>query len=464
MRGSIAGPPDTITATATLFPRNAAIFPGESNKSINGNVGPDANAVALGVAGDDAYWLVPALNPDDGRIRSTSTSPPACHLSPALASSPLLQPDPNDPSTLVLPLSYRAVDDAGNFGPTKVQQLYMGAQGVDGTLVVSLDWDAPVDLDLHVQRSSPKRCGLRDCLGQGAQCGAQPPGWRRGRQPGFRFQRGLPDRWARSRERGVDWAAALGPLHRAGGRLFAVWTDVGRLARHCLYPAGNHRARPRACSPTPPPGRLPRRAPASPPSSSTTPRFRNHAFLRSCRCLCPCGRDSPDGAGPVSAERGRGSRQGLRPPKLKKFVEAVYPEDKRAAGTGAKVVLSIEVEDTGRVGNVEVVVPAGPDFDAAAVAAARQFEFEPATLDGAPVPVKIQYAYKFVVKEVLVPVGPQVNFEGVVMDRFTRFPRAGSRSGSWIRGSRRPPTRTVPSPSPTCRPARTPSSCHRASW
>ncbi|MGB8294105.1 MAG: TonB family protein, partial [Polyangia bacterium] len=74
--------------------------------------------------------------------------------------------------------------------------------------------------------------------------------------------------------------------------------------------------------------------------------------------------------------------KGLRPPKLRKFVEAVYPEDKRAAGTGAKVVLSIEVEDSGRVGEVEVVVPAGPDFDAAAVTAARQFEFEPATLDG----------------------------------------------------------------------------------
>jgi len=117
--------------------------------------------------------------------------------------------------------------------------------------------------------------------------------------------------------------------------------------------------------------------------------------------------------------------KGLRPPKLKKFVEAVYPEDKRAAGTGAKVVLSIEVEDTGRVGEVEVVVPAGPDFDAAAVAAARQFEFEPATLDGTPVPVKIQYAYKFVVKEVLVPVGPQVNLEGVVMDRFSKVPSRG---------------------------------------
>ena len=117
--------------------------------------------------------------------------------------------------------------------------------------------------------------------------------------------------------------------------------------------------------------------------------------------------------------------KGLRPPKLKKFVEAVYPEDKQKAGIGARVVLAIDVEETGRVGNVEVVSSAGTDFDAAAVAAARQFEFEPATLDGTPVPVKIQYAYKFVVKEVMVSLGPQINFEGVVVNRFTNVPPRG---------------------------------------
>jgi TonB family protein len=117
----------------------------------------------------------------------------------------------------------------------------------------------------------------------------------------------------------------------------------------------------------------------------------------------------------------------LTPPKLRKFVEAVYPEDKRAAGIGAKVVLSIEVGENGKVGNVEVVGSTGPDFDAAAVAAAKAFDFEPATLDGVAIPVKIKYAYKFEVKEVLVPVGPQINFEGVVMERFSKSPSRGVR-------------------------------------
>jgi TonB family protein len=115
----------------------------------------------------------------------------------------------------------------------------------------------------------------------------------------------------------------------------------------------------------------------------------------------------------------------LRPPKLKKFVEAVYPEDKQKAGVGARVVLAIDVEDTGRVGGVELVSTAGADFDAAAMAAIKQFEFEPATLDGTPVPVKIQYAYKFEVKEVMVSLGPQINYEGVVINRLNKVPAQG---------------------------------------
>jgi hypothetical protein len=148
MRGSIAVPADTIPATATLFPRNATIYPGVSNKSINGVVGPDANAVALGIAGDDAYWLVPALTPDSTDPHSFKFTA-SFSLSPALAGSPLLQPNPDGTSTL--PLSCRAVDQAGNFGSATVQPLIMDPQGPDGTLVVSLDWDSPVDLDLHVQ-------------------------------------------------------------------------------------------------------------------------------------------------------------------------------------------------------------------------------------------------------------------------------------------------------------------------
>lgn len=93
-------------------------------------------------------------------------------------------------------------------------------------------------------------------------------------------------------------------------------------------------------------------------------------------------------------------------PKLKTFVDAEYPADKKAAGVEAAVVLTIEISATGTVNNVTVAESAAPDFDAAAVAAARQFVFEPAEVDDKPAPAKITYRYAFVIKEVAPPPPP----------------------------------------------------------
>jgi TonB family protein len=127
-------------------------------------------------------------------------------------------------------------------------------------------------------------------------------------------------------------------------------------------------------------------------------------------------------AGPALAQEG----QLTRPPKLTKFVPAVYPKDKHDAGIGSSVLLSIEIDDAGKVGEVEVVQTGGPDFDAAALAAVKQFEFEPAEIDNKPAPVKITYRYDFTVKVEKVSVGPQVNFDGVVLDRFKKTPIKGA--------------------------------------
>ncbi len=65
------------------------------------------------------------------------------------------------------------------------------------------------------------------------------------------------------------------------------------------------------------------------------------------------------------------------------------------------------------------------DFDDAAVVAAKQFAFEPAEFDNVPSSVVITYRYEFTIKEELVSTGPQVNFEGVVLERFKKKPLAG---------------------------------------
>ena len=96
-----------------------------------------------------------------------------------------------------------------------------------------------------------------------------------------------------------------------------------------------------------------------------------------------------------------------------KFVEAPYPEEEKAKGRTAAVVLKLGISPTGTVDQAVVVESAGPAFDAAAVAAAKQFVFDPAEIDNKPAAIRILYRYEFVIKQEK----PKTIFTGVVMDR-----------------------------------------------
>src|SRR4029079_6489290 len=111
--------------------------------------------------------------------------------------------------------------------------------------------------------------------------------------------------------------------------------------------------------------------------------------------------------------------------KLVKLVPSVSPQDKHDAGITASVELSIEIGADGVVGEVAVVKGAPtPDFDAGAVGRAKQFVFEPAEIDGQPAPVKITYRYDFTIVQKMVKAGPQINFDGVVLERMKKRPLA----------------------------------------
>ena len=114
-----------------------------------------------------------------------------------------------------------------------------------------------------------------------------------------------------------------------------------------------------------------------------------------------------------------------KPPKLVKFVEAVYPEG-QARRRHHRVGAAVDRDRRRRQGRRRRASSraAAPDFDAAAVAAAKQFVFEPAEIDGQPAPVKITYRYDFTIKEKMVKLGPQINFDGVVLERFKKKPIA----------------------------------------
>ncbi|MGD0838086.1 MAG: hypothetical protein ABSB49_15715 [Polyangia bacterium] len=158
VRGSIAAPGSTSAATAIVTPINATIYAGVVDKVLNGvvasNNGPDANMVGIGVAGDVAYWQVPALEPD---ISSPGSFDYTASLSIAreIWSSPLIYPSRAGDGTYTLPLSVRAIDSAGNFGPASIQPLILDPVTLGGTLVVTLQWDTPTNLDLHVLVPTP---------------------------------------------------------------------------------------------------------------------------------------------------------------------------------------------------------------------------------------------------------------------------------------------------------------------
>jgi len=119
-----------------------------------------------------------------------------------------------------------------------------------------------------------------------------------------------------------------------------------------------------------------------------------------------------------------------RPPAVERFVEAPYPPEAEAQKLEGRVILSIDISATGEVTRAEVVEPAGHGFDEAALAAIKQFRFTPAEIDGKPTPVRITYAYDFVLRPA--PAAAQVqqegpvNFTGRVLERGNRKPLAGA--------------------------------------
>ena len=116
----------------------------------------------------------------------------------------------------------------------------------------------------------------------------------------------------------------------------------------------------------------------------------------------------------------------LEPPVLTKFVDAEYPSDALGKGISARVVMKVEIDAEGKVATVEILQPVGMGFDEAAAAAVRQFEFKPATLDGEPIPVRIEYVYNFKLEKKAVKKEPGQVLEGVIKEKGVGLPVIGA--------------------------------------
>lgn len=82
-------------------------------------------------------------------------------------------------------------------------------------------------------------------------------------------------------------------------------------------------------------------------------------------------------------------------PKVSREVRAIYPETARRAGIEGQVVIRLRIGDKGQVLQARVVESSGHGFDEAALAAVKQFSFQPGTMDGAPIATDITYTYTF---------------------------------------------------------------------
>lgn len=89
---------------------------------------------------------------------------------------------------------------------------------------------------------------------------------------------------------------------------------------------------------------------------------------------------------------------GIDAPRLRREVKAEYTDEARRRGVTGDVVLEIVVRRDGSVGDVSVLQGLGAGLDQRAIAAVRQWRFDPARLRGAPVDVIVEVAVEFTLR------------------------------------------------------------------
>jgi protein TonB len=83
------------------------------------------------------------------------------------------------------------------------------------------------------------------------------------------------------------------------------------------------------------------------------------------------------------------------------MAKPVYPDAERKSGVEGTVILAVDISAAGAVAGAKVDKPVDghPAFSDAAVAAVKQWRFEPARLDGKPVGITVKIPVKFTLQE-----------------------------------------------------------------
>ena len=132
---------------------------------------------------------------------------------------------------------------------------------------------------------------------------------------------------------------------------------------------------------------------------------------------------------PVTPNVGEARPPVIVPPKLKQFIEPVYPPDALAQGISGRVEIEMVIGVDGKPNDLRLKTPAGHGFDEAALAAAQQLSFEPATRDGVPIAARVVLPYAFEFKPPPPPEEqppPPARIEGRVLEPKNQVPIAGA--------------------------------------
>jgi protein TonB len=85
-------------------------------------------------------------------------------------------------------------------------------------------------------------------------------------------------------------------------------------------------------------------------------------------------------------------------PELKSEVRVPYPSEARRLGIQGAVIMNLLIDESGKVREVSLVEGPHAELNAAAMTAARGFQFTPAMIQQKPVAVRIRYVYRFVLE------------------------------------------------------------------
>ena len=166
-RGGLGADEGGPEVSQVLRPQ-AEVVRGDGGVVLRGRLAPGGTALHIQAVGDDDHWVIPAKGFDfvvSDELQFAAT----------LEFSYAIDVDE-------LPVRLQAADENGKLGPIVETSFFMAAAVPPSRLLISLAWDAPVDLDLYVRDGNGTIVGSKNINSYEPPGGQVPPpdAWREG--------------------------------------------------------------------------------------------------------------------------------------------------------------------------------------------------------------------------------------------------------------------------------------------